>query len=342
MFCKAITGGALDKRTLYTDADVHTTNFEGPALITSINMPSTEPDFLDRCIVINFDRLTESVREVEFKLEQSFKNDKASIFGGILNTLSKAMALYPQINPKKIHRLVGFSTFGSAIAQVLGYSETEFTEAIRNNIQTYKKNILLSKNPVGQALIDLYENQGNFQDTTASLFNAVNKHKPASIEGRWPKTAGGLGKMLKNPEIVSILADNGIDLQIDSYSSNKGTIVSLSGMNIDQDNQDSSTEAGSYKRSEDINSTDFNMESWLDKCSKLLKCHDCKNAFRLEEHIQTGDEEDGKNYCDIKELPFSEIPDEERINCIDFLSKEDWEAKRRAETDALESENIWF
>ncbi len=335
MFCKAVTGGTLSNRKLFTDGNLYKTNYEGPSLITCINMPSKEPDFLDRCIFLEFNRIFESARKNESELNQAFEKDKASIFGGILNTLSKAMALYPNIDKNNIHRLAGFSSFGLAIAQVLGYSETEYCVAIKNNIQKYKTNILLRQNPVAEALIGLYKDKGPFTGSTTNLYTALGQYNPNNPEQRWPNNAIGLGKLLKNQKVISMLTDHGIS--IESKLSNKGTIVILKDINATRKAMDTGgkdEEEETETQETEIITFPFEIDEETKKRRELLaRCHNCEYADKMQEYIEI-EEEDEMNYCEIKRQPFSKLHDDERINCTDYESREDASKRSTAELEA--------
>ena len=55
------------------------------------------------------------------------------ILGGIFDTLSAALRLYPTIRPSSLERMADFTRVGAAIAVALGYGEEEFLSAYDTN-----------------------------------------------------------------------------------------------------------------------------------------------------------------------------------------------------------------
>ena len=97
ILCRAITGGGIQQRKLFTDAEDVIFRFQRCISINGINNVATRSDLLDRSILMELDRIPEEKRRELKEIQSEFKKDLASILGGILDTLSKAMAIFPTI-----------------------------------------------------------------------------------------------------------------------------------------------------------------------------------------------------------------------------------------------------
>lgn len=87
--CKLSTGGALSKRTLYTDAEE--TQFQAlrPTIVTAINLGTTSPDLNERIVRIPVPRIEPSERRTEQQLAEDWNEHKSTIFGGLLTLASR-------------------------------------------------------------------------------------------------------------------------------------------------------------------------------------------------------------------------------------------------------------
>ena len=121
LLCIASTGGGFSKRTLFTDDDETLLDLRRCVGLTGINVVVTRADLIDRSIIIELDRILEEERKEEREVWEAFEKDRARIVGGALQTLSDAMAIFPDIKLDKLPRMADFTRWGYAIAEVLGY-----------------------------------------------------------------------------------------------------------------------------------------------------------------------------------------------------------------------------
>ncbi len=80
--CRAITGGSIQQRKLYTDAEDVIFNFMRCLTINGINNVANRSDLLDRSILLELERVPETERKELAEVYQQFEEDRATILGG--------------------------------------------------------------------------------------------------------------------------------------------------------------------------------------------------------------------------------------------------------------------
>lgn len=225
MFCQAITGGSLAQRQHYSNTGQVTVPFKVPIIYSAIDLPTQEPDFLDRCIIIEVGHIAPERRLDEEVLAEKFERDLPGILGGLLNVLVKTIAIKPNIKSNHLPRLTGFATWGAAAAVALGYSQQDFLDALFENIQSNKLKNVSEAEPVILAIMELLSRQGSFDDITSVLVAAIRPYcpYPSGFGPGWPKEQVSLGKKLK--KIEGTLEEQGI--KIETSPSRRGTRVKI-------------------------------------------------------------------------------------------------------------------
>ncbi|MBL9164642.1 MAG: hypothetical protein JNL18_18080 [Planctomycetaceae bacterium] len=139
-FCRAVTGDGVERRKLYTDSDSVLYSFRRAILINGLTIPSERPDFLDRSIVLEFNRPAEFKTASE--LDQAFKAASGRILGALLDLLVKTFGLLESMPPASEFRMADFARFGRAVAVALGRTTHDFDTAYRDNIRRVRQQLL--------------------------------------------------------------------------------------------------------------------------------------------------------------------------------------------------------
>ena len=140
MFCRAVTGNGVERRKLYTDSDQVLYSFRRPIIINGIDTPSTRPDFLDRCLILNCRRM-EKFTTLE-TLDREFEAARPKLFGAMLDLLVKTLKALPTTPAATEFRMADFARFGRAVAIASGQKAEDFDKAYRLNIQQQDFEIL--------------------------------------------------------------------------------------------------------------------------------------------------------------------------------------------------------
>ncbi|MDU4853953.1 MAG: hypothetical protein E6X72_06105 [Clostridioides difficile] len=215
LLCTASTGGGFSKRTLFTDDDETILSFKRCVGMNGINVVVTRADLLDRSIIEELERIDESERKEEKEIWKDFEADMPQIVGGALNTLSKAMSIYPNVKLNRLARMADFTRWGYAIAEALGIGGEAFLDAYFSN-QNKSNEEAISSHPVASAIVALMKSTTNWNGTVAELLGTL--ERVAEIEKInthvkvWPNAAHILSRRLK--EVQSNLKQVGITFDI--------------------------------------------------------------------------------------------------------------------------------
>ena len=173
--CRAVTGVGSEQRALYTDSGSVIRSYQRPIIINGLSVPSSRPDFLERCLVLDCQRI-ESFKPIS-ELNKHFQEAAPRILGGLLDLLVKTMSVLEAAPKPTEFRMADFAWFGRAVVTALGKDHGDFDDAYRSN-----------RNRLNQ---DIIEDQ--------PLVNLVRVFaKNYSIEKPWEGTITELHKQLKN------------------------------------------------------------------------------------------------------------------------------------------------
>lgn len=315
--CRASTGGGFSKRELYSDDDDVIYNFKRCVGLNGINIAAQRGDLLDRSLLVGLQNIPNEKRKTEDQLSSEFEECKAEILGGFLDTLVKAMQIYPSVNPKGLFRMADFTRWGCAIAIALGHSEKDFIEAYDTKVKLQIEEAAHAS-PVATVLLDFMEKrQQNWEGTPTELFTALLNHaKALDISTRqrgWPKAPHVLIRQLN--ELAPSLKSLGWEvthgwggktrrIEVNSVGS-VGSVVS--GTDIDATNATdaiSPTSLGLFKL-EDLKAPHWDpneplseheccvcgykkLTSWQTedfKGNKLWICEDCYNDYEKQREV---------------------------------------------------------
>jgi hypothetical protein len=209
-FCRAATGGASEKRMLYTDGDSVLVSFRRAVILTGINIPSLAPDLLSRTLMIELEAVPPEMRREEREFWAGFNAARPRLFGALLDALSGTLKALPHVRPLHLQRMADFTRIGAAAAEALGYGQTLFLDAYERTARKQTAEVL-SGDAVALALRGFMEMRTEWEGTTGALFEAL---RPAASQDRrsgFPATAAWLGRKLNI--LRPSLRESGIDVE---------------------------------------------------------------------------------------------------------------------------------
>ena len=231
LFCRAITGEAVQSRKLYTDDESHFFLFKRCLAINGINNVANSSDLLDRSILLELSRVDEEDRRELTELEQEFEEDLPDILGGVFDVLSKAMRIYPDVHLRKLPRMADFCRWGYAIGEALGGQGEKFLSEYNANRE--KSNYeLISSDSVATLMIDFMENKREWKGLVSELWNYLRTAADETGLGTRavPPAANALSRKLN--ELHSNLKNVGINFTIKSTA--KGSLITIENEKISQ------------------------------------------------------------------------------------------------------------
>src|ERR1051326_3804804 len=217
--CRAVTGIGNSKRRLYTDDEDVIYRYKLCIMLNGINISLTEPDALDRSILTEVAKISNEERKEWTEVMAEFDQLKPKLFAFILDRLSKALQIKPNLQLKNLPRMADFAIWGEAIARVMGYGEMEFVNAYYENIG--RQNIkAIEANPLSQAIVKFCEEQqienreqsaweGSNPELLEQLQIVAGRNGIDTSQKKWPKATNSLTKRL-NPIRSNLLEGLGI------------------------------------------------------------------------------------------------------------------------------------
>ncbi len=134
-FCRAVTGAGFEKRQLYTDMDEVLFRFKRSIIINAIELPTTRCDFLDRCLVLEVERVAKfKPRNI---IDEQFKKSSPRLFGAILDLLASTLRQLPLTEAPTEFRMADYARVGRAVARALNRTEKDFDDAYRSTIHNH-------------------------------------------------------------------------------------------------------------------------------------------------------------------------------------------------------------
>ena len=156
--CRGITGAGNQRRALYTDDDTVLREYRRCVNLNGINVPAGNPDLLSRLIVMECPYLPEAYRRSETELEAEFNKKAPMILGAFLDTIVKALNIYPRMEKsvRMLPRMADAALWCCAITEALGLGWQAFLNAYRVNIGEVEESTVRSS-PIGGPLLALLE-----------------------------------------------------------------------------------------------------------------------------------------------------------------------------------------
>ncbi len=85
--CRLVTGDEIDRRRLYTDADLSTITYRRTGVMTAVTLPGLRADALERVVLLPLDRIPEAGRRSEAALRGAFDEAHPRILGAVFDAL---------------------------------------------------------------------------------------------------------------------------------------------------------------------------------------------------------------------------------------------------------------
>ena len=204
--CKAVTGIGNSKRKLYSDDEDVIVNYKRCIIINGINNYLTEPDALDRSILIELERIKSKSRKEESIVENQFEELRPKLLGFIFDILVKTLQIKPSLELSHLPRMADFAVWGEAIARAMNYKPIEFLDAYNRNIG--KQNIeAIESNQLAQAIVKFVsswydeEKKTCWISPTSRVLENLNKmaqtYNIDTSNKEWPKASNSLTKRLR-------------------------------------------------------------------------------------------------------------------------------------------------
>jgi len=204
--CRASTGEAMRKRTLYSDTGTTVVRFRRCVLLTGIGITAARGDLAERLLTVELDRIGSDRRRPEADLTHRYRAAHPQVLGGLLDLLVQVLAVRDTLTLEHLPRMADYARVLAALDHVTGW------DTLPNYLQAGSDMAaeLAANDPVGAAVIKLIEHGGDWQGTATELLAALNTLRgDTRPPAGWPTSPSQLSTRVKRA--ATGLLDLGID-----------------------------------------------------------------------------------------------------------------------------------
>jgi hypothetical protein len=209
LLCQAATGGAATKRRLRTDDEAVIFQFRGSVIMSSIALPSSRPDYVDRLLRLQVPTIPPGGYRSTRRIRRAFEVAAPLVLGALLDLSAQSMALQDSIPVPGTHRLVDFARHGEAVSRALGFHPGRFLDALDTNVNDVTDDILRA-DPVAVAIRNL-AHAAEWEGTSLDLLQELPRYAEPHDRREWPRSEDALGMRLSVARPV--LARVGVEIE---------------------------------------------------------------------------------------------------------------------------------
>jgi energy-coupling factor transporter ATP-binding protein EcfA2 len=224
--CRLATGGGFATRKLRTDAEEQLFQALRPVLINGIGCPITQPDLLDRAVLIQMLPVPDENRRTEAEIWGAFHEMRPRLLGAILRAVSSAMRNLPSVRLPALPRMADFITWATAAERELGFRPGTMSAAYAGNRRVAQR-IAIEDSVIVHPLLDFMRHRRTWAGTARHLLAAleeVAQRNERSARAGWPARASHLLNSLRRASPT--LRGEGIDVEL-ADPRNRGALVTL-------------------------------------------------------------------------------------------------------------------
>lgn len=198
VLCQLSTGAGFGTRRLYTDDEEIIFDAMRPIMLNGIADLATRPDLLSRAVVIELRVLEEAKIEPEADFWKRFEAATPRILGALVDLLSEALAVLPEVKLDRSPRMADFARLGVAVERVLEWPEGSFLRA-QSGQQADAFTASLDADPIAPVLLSFMRERSAWTGSASELLHELTSTGGEDVTRRraWPSNASVLSKRLK-------------------------------------------------------------------------------------------------------------------------------------------------
>lgn len=214
---RLVTGEGDEVRKLYTDDAGVIREYKRALIINGINVPTDKPDFLDRCLPTELERIPKALRRSESELWAELHVERPKLLGAILDALSGAIA--GRVPLQETPRLADWAEHAAAVYEYVGWGRNKFLDDFAN-VEERQLSEVLEGSPVGAAIVKLMEDREEHTATSTELLEELGKVADGlglnpDNNKQWPKAANKIKRAIK--PLVPMLEAHEIRVDLDAW-----------------------------------------------------------------------------------------------------------------------------
>lgn len=187
---------------------------------SGITTISGRADFLDRCICLSTKRIPASQRQPVNDILEEFQKDLPYLLYSSMKILSRALAIYEELELSELPRMADFAKFGYAIAEAMKYGGEKFL-AIYDKNQDELLETMVEEDTILSVLIEFIHKKHYFCGKMMELrVQLIGQAEQMDIDIRYLlKAENALSRKINQSQ--SVLAMFGIHLKRGKSNGNR-------------------------------------------------------------------------------------------------------------------------
>lgn len=170
--CGLVTGVGFSKRKLFTDDEDVLFDQKVAIGISGINLVAEKADLLDRCLILQYQRIPNEQRKSEHEFWIQFNEQKPYILGALFTALSTTLKVVKNIKLTNKPRMADYARYGASAAIALGNTSEDFIIAFDENV-TRQNKAALESSSTAQVVLAFMREHPAWQGTSSDLYNAL-------------------------------------------------------------------------------------------------------------------------------------------------------------------------
>lgn len=199
VLCIGVTGGSSSERLYFTNGEDYILSFQLNIGINGINVSAVKADLLERSLLFELKPVEESRRRDESDIYEGFELARPKILGAILDIVSKALAIRPNVTLAAKPRMADFTLWGVAVAEALGYTKEQFLEAYGAKIKEQSEEALI-ESVEAAALLTFMQDKTEWTGTARDLLTELDFVSVDSDHGQSKKMSAR--QLPKQPQVL--------------------------------------------------------------------------------------------------------------------------------------------
>jgi len=136
MICRLVTGGTDERRSLYSNDDLHVRDIRRTGALTGINVPMMLPDALERLIPLTCGTIPKERRRSETAMRAQFAKAHPAILADVLDDLALVLRRLPRVQNMKRNRprMADFSDVLRALGREYDRAYVRTAEGVQREV----------------------------------------------------------------------------------------------------------------------------------------------------------------------------------------------------------------
>lgn len=212
--CRLVTGSSLTKRELYSDDEDVIYRLKRAVGLNGVAQFANNPDLLDRCLIVQLERISEHDRRLDNELQEQFNLEKPKLLGALYSAIAGILASLDEVKSfgLTLPRMADYYLHAATASQVIGFGVEGFVDAYNRNVDEQNQESI-NASTVGILLLDFMTIHGDcWQGSASTLYSALSELADGnSTLSKYPRSPAWIWRKIQEIkptlESIGILAD---------------------------------------------------------------------------------------------------------------------------------------